>query len=654
MHLGRDRLELLAYEQRLETMEKFTMKQQPTSLQTESSAAAPPGPGQGERAYAGRYLVPPPPPPPASSQSSVAWEITFALLIVAFLVVVGAGLFFGEMWLADRILPGVRIWDVDVGGLTPEQARKRLAAGFQYPADRYPTLHDGDQAWVVSPADLGVQLDLHGTVAAAFRLGHSGDLRTRLQEQYDILRNGREVMPLFAQDNGTGAMFLSRIAQQINQPSRNASLSLNEDLEVVISPGQSGREVDEETTRRLLTERILTMEGGDVALAIRQSEPIMTDLETPRAEVERILRGPITLTAPDREPWTVEPATLAHWLVLQPALGDDGQATLAVSLDLGPAALLADEIAAQVARDPRDAQFEYDVARERVVITVESLVGQRLDVTATVSLIESAALGQERTVALPLIPILPGVASEDAPQADTFELISEGTSNFQGSSASRTNNIVVGAAQFDGLLIAPGETFSFNRHLGEVTPERGYEESIIIWGNETRADVGGGLCQVSTTAFRAAFWAGVPITERWPHLFRVSYYEPPKGMDATIYSPYVDLKWVNDTGEYILIRTSVETEKKTVSFRFYGRKPPRVVEMEGPREDKLVPHGPAITREDPTLPKGTRKQIEWAKDGLDVTVVRLIKENGQVVRRDEFFSRYQPWQAVFLVGTKEN
>lgn len=107
-------------------------------------------------------------------------------------------------------------------------------------------------------------------------------------------------------------------------------------------------------------------------------------------------------------------------------------------------------------------------------------------------------------------------------------------------------------------------------------------------GNETRTDVGGGLCQVSTTMFRAAFWAGLPITERHAHAFRVSYYEPPKGMDATIFSPSVDLKWVNDTESFVLIRSSVDTAKKTVTFRLYGRPVGRTVEMDGPHESRLV------------------------------------------------------------------
>jgi vancomycin resistance protein YoaR len=143
------------------------------------------------------------------------------------------------------------------------------------------------------------------------------------------------------------------------------------------------------------------------------------------------------------------------------------------------------------------------------------------------------------------------------------------------------------------------------------------------------------------------------VTERWPHAFRVSYYEPPIGLDATIYSPQVDLKWVNDTGHYILIQTAVDRQNSTVTFRFYGTNPGRTVEMEGPFEDNPVSHGPAVYRDDPTLPKGQTKQIEWAKDGLDVTIYRIVKQGGVEVRRDTFFSRYRPWQAVYLVGAKE-
>jgi vancomycin resistance protein YoaR len=595
----------------------------------------------------------PPPDRPGRQGRGVAWQASFALLALAIIIAGAATVVIVEMWLADRVLPGVYVWDVDLGGLTRAEAMGHLQTSFQYPTDRHITLRYGEQTWPVDPSYLGTQLDVAATVDTALTVGHRGDLLTRLQEQFDVLANGTLVMPVFAFDPGVGRMFLSQVAREVNRTLNNATLALGDDLSVTIVPGQVGIQVDEEATQQALIQRIAMMAGGDADLIVKESEPLLTDLSQAQAQVQQVLSGPITLTAPDMESWTIEPRTLASWLILRPQIDANGSATLSVNLDPGHVTHFAEEIAAQVTRPPSNAQFRFDEATGTLVPVVESVPGQTLEVSTTASLIESAAAGGERTVPLPLIPVRPTVASEDAPNLGIVELIAKGETSFAGSSASRIQNIKVGAAQFDGLLIAPGETFSFNHYLGDVTAEKGYEESIIIWGNTTRADVGGGLCQVSSTAFRAAFWAGVPIVERWPHAFRVSYYEPPIGLDATIYSPSVDLKWVNDTGHHILIHTYVDEPNKTLTFRYYGTKPNRSVEMDGPYEANPEPHGPAVYRDDPTLPKGQTKQIEWAKDGLDVTVYRIINENGQS-RQDTFFSRYRPWQAVYLVGTKEN
>ena len=591
-------------------------------------------------------------PSPTQQSDAPAWGPVLALLAIAIIVAGVAAVFIVELWLADRILPGVYIWDVDVGGLDRDQAIEHLSSSFHYPDDRHPVLQYGEQTWPVDPAYLGLELDAEATIDAALEIGHRGALIDQFKEQLSVLVESKLVAPIFGFDQGAGTMFISRVAQEVNQPLRNASLSLGEDLSVAVAAGRGGREVDGEATRQALIARIEEMGGGAVDLVVQETEPLLTDLGAVQAQVQLILSGPVTLTAPGLEPWIIEPETLASWLILRPTTGDDGPATLSVTLDPGQTSALAQEISSQVERPPTDAQFRFDDAMGMLVPIVDSEPGRTLDITATMSLIEATANSDERTASLPLTPIRPSVSSEDGQQLGIVELIGEGTTSFAGSSASRVQNIAVGASQFDGVLVAPGETFSFNHYLGEVTAEKGYEESIIIWGNTTRADVGGGLCQVSSTAFRAAFWAGLPITERWAHAFRVSYYEPPKGLDATIYSPSVDLKWVNDTGHYVLIQTYVDRVSNTVTFRYYGTNPGRSVEMDGPYESNHVEHGPPVQREDPTLPEDEIKQIEWSKDGLDVTVYRVIKQGGVEVQRDTFFSRYRPWQAVYLVGTK--
>jgi vancomycin resistance protein YoaR len=581
-------------------------------------------------------------------------QIVAALLVLA--VVAGvATLIAFELWVGDRVVPGVYVWDVDLSGLTREEATARVAE-FRYPTDRWVTLHYGNQTWSVDPGAMGTYLDVPTTVEAAFAVGHGQGLAARLGEQARTLLSSRLVLPVFEFNVGSGTIFTSRVAREVNTPLRNASLKLGDDLRVEVIVGQAGREVDVEATRLALVDRISAMTGGEVLLAVQESQPLLMDVSVAQAQVERILSGPVTLAGPDGGSWTIEPKTLAGWLILRPVAGADGQYSLAVSLDPGQSARLAQEIAGQVDRPPQDARFRFDDASGSLAAVADSVDGRTVDVTATVAVIEGAATGDAasgRNVELPVLTVRPQLATEDGPSLGIVELLGEGVTSYAGSTAAREQNITVGTAQFDGLLIAPDETFSFNDYLGEVTKEKGYEEGIIIWGNTTKADVGGGLCQVSSTAFRAAFWAGLPVVERTAHSFRVSYYEPPKGLDATIYSPYVDLKWTNDTGHYILIQTYVDHEAKKVSFRYYGTNPGRTVEMEGPVEASPVPHGPAVYRDDPTLPKGEKKQIEWAKDGLDVTVYRIIKENGVEVRRDTFFSRYLPWQAVYLVGTKE-
>jgi vancomycin resistance protein YoaR len=203
------------------------------------------------------------------------------------------------------------------------------------------------------------------------------------------------------------------------------------------------------------------------------------------------------------------------------------------------------------------------------------------------------------------------------------------------------------------VVVPPGEVFSFIEHLGEVVDALGYEDSYIIFGDRTELGPGGGVCQVSTTAFRAAFFAGFPILERWAHTYRVGWYEPPLGLDATVFVPTVDLKFRNDLSSHLLIQTEVDTKEGILTFRFYGRKPDRSVEMEGPIEENPTPAPPPVHEEDPTLPRGMKKRVERAREGVDVTVQRIIKEGGEVVKREKFVSHYKPWPARYLVGTRE-
>ncbi len=561
----------------------------------------------------------------------------------------------------DRIYPGVTMWGVDLSGLALNEAMTLLHQQFNPYQGEPLILRHGQQSWQISPSDLGVSLDAAATAVSAHAVGREATLWDSLQAQAQTLMRGHEVEPILKFDTGQAMVFLSQLAREVNRPVRNADLTVN-GLQVEVTSSQVGWEVDLAATYQLLYQRMANFSGGEVALVVREKPPLIADVSETQAVVETMIGSPLVLSpnfeaqgalVADLEPWTLSREAISDLLIIRQVKVDENQAKLEADLDQEKLEAYAESLAAQIEKAPRNARFDFDDASGSLTPIVHSREGRALDIAETVRLINAQVTTADREITLPILPVRPEVADDDGPNLGIVELVSEGITYFKGSSAGRIHNIQVAASKFHGLVIPPGQTFSFNEHLGEVSAETGYEESVIIFGDRTRVGIGGGVCQVSTTAFRAAFWGGFPILERYAHGFRVSWYEPPVGLDATVYSPWVDFKFLNDTAHHLLIETETDVQAGSLTFRFYSTKTGRTVEMEGPFEENVVPHDPPVYEEDPTLPKGTTEQVEWARDGVDVTVYRIIKEGGEVISREKFFSRYQPWTAVYLVGTKE-
>jgi vancomycin resistance protein YoaR len=212
----------------------------------------------------------------------------------------------------------------------------------------------------------------------------------------------------------------------------------------------------------------------------------------------------------------------------------------------------------------------------------------------------------------------------------------------------------------DGVLIAPGEEFSFNTQLGEVDAANGFVEGYAIIGNRTQLEWGGGVCQDSTTVFRAAFWAGLPITERHAHTFYISWYDrfglgpngDGQGLDAAIFTGVQDLKFLNDTGNWLLMQATVDDAAQVLTVRLYGTKPNREVRLEGPFIDNVVPApNQPVYIDDPARPSGTLYQSDVARSGRDIVVYRVVVENGVEVAREQFFTRFKAWPNIFVRGT---
>ncbi len=591
--------------------------------------------------------------------TQLAIFLAYVLIINALIITLAVRIY--EWRYQDRIYPGVSLWSLDLGGLGLDEAMTLLDQQFNPYQGEPLVLRHGQQSWQVSPTDLGVSLDVAATAVSAHAVGRGATLRDNLQEQVEALRQGHEVEPILNFDAGVAMVFLSQLAREVNRPVRDADLTVD-GLQVEADSSQVGWDVDLAATYQLLFQRIASFSGGEIELIVEEKQPLIADVSETGTLVETMIGSPLILSpnsealgelVSDLQPWILGQETISAMLIIRQVQDGNGQVRLEVELDQERLRPYVESLASQIEQSPENARFDFDDSTGSLTLIAHGREGRVLDTAETMRLINSQVTTANRQITLPILAVRPKAADDDGPNLGIVELVSEGVTYFKGSSAGRVRNIQVASSKFHGVVVPPGETFSFNEHLGEVSAETGYEESIIIFGDRTRVGIGGGVCQVSTTAFRAAFWGGFPIIERSAHGFRVSWYEPPVGLDATVYSPWVDFKFLNDTPNYILIETEADTQTGVLTFSFYGTKTGRTVEMEGPIEENVVPHGDPIYEDDPTLPKGTTKQVEWAKNGVDVTLYRIIKEGDEVISREEFFSRYKPWQAVYSVGTKE-
>ena len=317
-------------------------------------------------------------------------------------------------------------------------------------------------------------------------------------------------------------------------------------------------------------------------------------------------------------------------------------------------------LAEKINDKPTDALFTFE--NGRVTAFKPSVNGHEIDtltlnsqlLSKTLTVI-SAQKGMVIIIPLQIKIIEPKITTDKANHLGIKELIGEGHSLFYHSIQSRIHNVALGASRINGVLVAPDEVFSFDKALGDVSAFTGYQQAYVIQNGRTVLGDGGGICQVSTTFFRAILNAGLPIVERHAHAYRVGYYEEdsPPGIDATIFVPSVDLKFKNDTGNYILIQSQVDLDNLSLAFYLYGTKDGRQVTMTTPVITNQSPPPPDLYQDDPTLPKGQIKQTDFSAWGANVYFTRQVTKNNQVIISDKYVSNYQPWQAIYLRGTKE-
>jgi vancomycin resistance protein YoaR len=587
--------------------------------------------------------------------------ISGAILLGLILTIIVGGF---QLLYTNRIFPNIYANGINLSGMTPEQAVAALYAAFTYDDQTVFTFRDSadpSRFWQASAADLGVSLDAETTVAQAFAVGHGGGFFDNLVDQALAWLNGENFSAAIRYDQNAAAAFLAGIAEAIYRAPADATLTIN-GADIQAAPGASGRSLDLTTTLNRLDNAIITMQpGGELALAINETPPVSLDAQYAADRARVALSAPVILVADDGRggalgPWTVSLDQITALLDVETITEADGSQRYEVAVDTSVYRPALEALAPGLIVPAANGRFHFDPTTRQLVNTQAAVDGRRLNVDETLLRLQNAVFDPvNRTVPL-AFDYEPAQYHNAVTAAELgiSELVSEGISYYTGSTEARRTNISQAVSRFDGLIIAPGEEFSFNQYVGDISPEEGFVEGFVIMGDQTVRGVGGGVCQVSTTVFRAAFYAGFPITERFAHGYRVGYYEDSiegVGMDAAIYTPDLDFRFLNDTPYHLLIQAFVNPANNSVHFQFYSTNPGRQVVREATEIAAVQP--PAATQYvvNPDLTAGQQVQVDWAAPGAYVRIERVITDlSGTPIRRDVIASQYQPWGAVVQVA----
>jgi vancomycin resistance protein YoaR len=560
-----------------------------------------------------------------------AWSrLAVLALVVVGLVAVGLGLVFAGS--PHRLADGTRIAGVDVGGLTPGSARRLLERRADRLAGVPVVFTAGDRRFRLAPRQLDVHVDWAAAVADAQRQG-DGFGFVRGYRRLELQFFPEDLAPPTRAYNAAVNYEVGVLANAVNRPQRDARL-VRRGLHITIAAGATGRSLDRGATRQLLISSLASFSRAPVPLPVRTNAPQVTvaGLTDAQRTASQVISAPVTLVAgPTRY-------RLPRW-------------RLAKLLDLstlrftGPAAdAYFTRLERQVDKPPRDADF-VATAKGTVYIT-SSRPGLALDVPQSSARIFTAASSPTNRVArLALVQSQPKRTTAQARAmgitgtVGSFETVYGGIAN-------RIHNVQLVAHLVDHKFIAPGSTFSFNGTTGERSAAKGFLEAPVIVNGELETGLGGGVCQVSTTVFNAAYEAGLPITERTNHALYISHY--PLGRDATVDYPGVDLKFVNDTGHWLLLRTYVGSSSLNVVL--YGAPQHRRVETTT-APLRVVAPPPVQKTVDATLAPGDVVVDDYGAPAQTTSVERKVyAPSGKLLSDATWSSSYRSTPKIIRVG----
>jgi len=540
-------------------------------------------------------------------------NLKIALAIIAG-IVIAWGAFFGfyKYSYANKVLAGVSAAGISVAGLPADEAQAKLNGEIEDFMDTDLRLESGDSIWLAKPAELGIRIDLADTIDKAVAVGRDAGFFANLWAQTQSVFVDKDISATFSIDQSTLEKYIVTHLGDKETPAQNATLTI-EGSTAVATESQTGIIVDRDEFLSYLEQRARNLRATPVQVPFTTAFPVIDidDVESAKLAVVNLLAEGLTLNHHEKS-WSLPANQTSELIVFTPRSKsgrilseqdiyskgmdkDDPDIILGIELQGEDYDKFLEDIAAEIYKAPENARFQIkdedslevslsgkkdpDTSRDLELETLAQQ-GEEMDMDLTKEDILKEINHGRTSLDLRVNVSMPMVNENNYEEIGIEKLIGRGTSNFSGSPRNRIHNIGVGADRFDSVLIPAGETFSFNDILGPVNADTGYLPELVIKENDTIPEYGGGLCQVSTTTFRAAIDTGLPITERHNHAYAVQYYSP-QGTDSTIYPPAVDLKFVNDTPAAILIQTKVVG--KTLIFDFFGTYDGREIEKTSPR-----------------------------------------------------------------------
>ena len=563
----------------------------------------------------------------------------YALVGLGAAALLGLGLTLGVSAQAGKLAPGLSVGGVPVGGLTTAEALDAVQAKAKAQAAEV-EVRAGGKSWTVGADELGYQVDVPRSVAAAEQLSEA---RPWTERALGLVGQpqARDLPLVNRVDTARAQATLKKLTAGLATQPKNATVGFDPATRqyAVLTPDTPGRKANAAAAAKAFaadpTQRTL-----DVPMTEWKAKYTAQALGKHADLGNRLMRKvTFKLEGSDRA-GALAPLQVANLYWVKPE---------GIVLDEKTIKGAFDSLSYQLDQPAQNARYAW---KGGVWSKVGEKPGRVTDPKKALAVFRKALVDPaQTTITFPSVVQEPTIKLADLPNPDKLELIATGSSTYYGSSPERRTNVANAAAKIDGTVVAAGEDFSFLQSLGGISPENGFVGGLIISGGRTVDGLGGGVCQVSTTTFRALYQAGLPIVERNQHSYRVKYYEPQVGFEAAVYDPGVDLRMKNDTGAALLIRTVNNNAASRLDIQVWGKKPERSVYVSPATILSRTPHPAPKYVFNPSLPAGASKQVDWAQDGYNLYITRTIK-TASGSRTDRVDTRYKPWQAVYEYGPR--